>query len=123
MRLSDDKARRLNALLWRDRARRVVPLVAAAVAVAGVLTFFLVRQVEHADRTLDVQVRQATVVHIKKSGNGRAAAIVEIRLDDGREAEALSALRVDPQVGTHVFVNEARHASGRLTYDIARVTE
>ena len=123
MRLSDDKARRLNALVWRDRARRVIPLVAAAVAVTGVLTFFLVRQVERGDKTTDVQIRQATVVHIKKSGNGRAAAIVEIRLDDGREAEAFSALRIDPQVGTHVVVNEAKHASGRLTYDIARVAE
>jgi hypothetical protein len=123
MRLSDDKARRLNALVWRDRARRIIPLVAAGVAVTGVLTFFLVRQVERADKTMDVQVRQATVVHVKKSGNGRAAAIVEIRLDDGREAEAFSALRLDPQVGTHVVVNVARHASGRLTYDIARVAE
>jgi len=123
MRLSDDKARRLNALVWRDRARRVLPLAAAAVAVVAVLTFFLVRQVERADKTMDVQLRQATVVHIKKSGNGRAAAIVEIRLDDGREAEAFSALRIDPQVGTHVVVSEARHASGRLTYDIARVAE
>jgi hypothetical protein len=123
MRLSDDKARQLNALVWRDRARRVLPLVAAAVAVAAVLTFFLVRQVERADKTTDVHIRQATVVHIKKSGNGRAAAIVEIRLDDGREAEAFSALRIDPQVGTHVVVSEARHASGRLTYDIARVAE
>ena len=68
-------------------------------------------------------MRQATVVHVKKSGNGRAAAIIEIRLDNGREAEAFSALRVDPPVGTHVLVNEARHASGRLTYDIARVAE
>jgi len=123
MRLSDDKARRLNALVWRDRARRVLPLAAAAVAVVAVLTFFLVRQVERADKTMDVQIRQATVVHIKKSGNGRAAAIVEIRLDDGREAEAFSALRIDPQVGTHVVVSEERHASGRLTYDIARVAE
>jgi len=123
MRLSEDKARRLNALVWRDRARRVLPLVAAAVAVIAILTVFLVRQVEHADKTLEVQVRQATVVHIKKSGNGRAAAIVEVRLNDGRETEAFSALRVDPAVGTHVLVNEARHASGRLTYDIARIAE
>jgi hypothetical protein len=123
MRLSEDKARRLNALVWRDRARRVLPSVAAAVAIIAILTVFLVRQVERADKTLDVQVRQATVVHIKKSGNGRAAAIVEVRLNDGREAEAFSALRVDPAVGTHVLVNEARHASGRLTYDIARIAD
>jgi len=123
MRLSEDKAKRLNALLWRDRARRVVPVVAAAVAAIGLLTLFLVRQVEHADKTLDVQVRQATVVNVKKSGNGRAAAILEIRLDDGRETEAFSALRLDPPVGTHVLVNEARHASGRLTYDITGIAQ
>jgi hypothetical protein len=123
MRLSEEKARRLNALVWRERARRVLPVIAVAMGAIALLTFFLVRQVEKADRTLDVQVRQATVVHIKKSGNGRAAAIVEVRLDDGRDVEAFSALRIDPATGTHVVINEARHASGRMTYDIARVAE
>ena len=96
------------------------PLPWVAVAL---LTFFLVRQVEKADRTLDVLVHQATVVHIKKSGNGRAAAIVEVRLDDGRDVDAFSALRLDPVTGAHVVVNEARHESGRMTYDIARLAE
>jgi hypothetical protein len=123
MRLSEEKARRLNALVWRERARRVLPVVAVAIGAIALLTFFLVRQVEKADRTLDVQVRQATVVHIKKSGNGRAAAIVEVRLEDGRDVEAFSALRIDPATGAHVVINEARHASGRMTYDIARVAE
>jgi hypothetical protein len=123
MRLSDEKARRLNALVWRDRARRFVPLIAVVVFAVAVLTFFLVRQVERADKTLDVKTHGATVVHIKKSGNGRAAAIVEVRLDDGRDVEAFSVLRLDPVMGAHVVVNEARHASGRLTYDIARLAE
>jgi hypothetical protein len=123
MRLSEEKARQLNALVWRDRARRVAPVIAVAVGAIGLLTFFLVRQVEKADRTLDVQVRQATVIHVKKSGNGRAAAIVEVHLDDGRDVEAFSVLRVDPATGAHVIVNEARHASGRMTYDIARLAE
>ena len=123
MRLSDEKARRLNALVWRDRARRLAPVIAVVVFAVAVLTFFLVRQVEKADRTLEVQPHQATVIHIKKSGNGRAAAIVEVRLDDGRSVEAFSAMRVDPMTGAHVVVNEARHASGRLTYDISRVAE
>jgi hypothetical protein len=123
MRLSEEKARRLNALVWRERARRVLPVIAVAIGAIALLTFFLMRQVEKADRTLDVQVRQATVVHIKKSGNGRAAAIVEVRLDDGRDVEAFSALRIDPATGAHVVINEARHASGRMTYDIARVAE
>jgi hypothetical protein len=100
-----------------------VPVIVVAVGAIALLTFFLVRQVEHADRTLDVRVHQATVVHVKKSGNGRAAAIVEVRLDDGRDVEALSVLRLDPMAGAHVIINEARHASGRMTYDIARLAE
>jgi multidrug resistance efflux pump len=123
MRLSEEKARRLNALVWRERVKRWVPVTAVVVGAIALLTFFLVRQVEHADRTLDVRVHQATVVHVKKSGNGRAAAIVEVRLDDGRDVEALSVLRLDPMAGAHVIINEARHASGRMTYDIARLAE
>ena len=49
--------------------------------------------------------------------------IVEVKLDDGRDVDAFSATRVDPAIGTHVIVNEARHESGRMTYDIARVAE
>ena len=123
MRLSEEKARRLNALVWRERVLRVLPVIAVAVGAIALLTFFLVRQVEKADRTLDVQTHGATVVHVKKSGNGRAAAIVEVRLDDGRDVEAFSALRLDPIAGSHVVVTEARHASGRMTYDIARLAQ
>lgn len=123
MRLSEEKARQLSALVWRERVKRWVPLVALAVGVIALLTFFLVRQVERADRTLDVKTHDATVIHVKKSGNGRGAAIIEVHLDDGRYVEAFSALRLDPVTGAHVIVSEARHASGRFTYDIARVAE
>jgi hypothetical protein len=123
MRLSEEKARALNALVWRDRMKRVLPVVAAAICAIAVLTVFLVRQVEKADRTVDVQVHKATVVHVKKHSNGRGAGIVEVHLDDGRDVEAFSGLRFDPAVGAHVVINESRHASGKLTYDIASVQE
>ena len=123
MRLSEEKARALNALVWRDRMKRVLPVVAAAICAIAVLTVFLVRQVEKADRTVDVQVHKATVVHVKKHSNGRGAGIVEVHLDDGRDVEAFSGLRFDLAVGAHVVINESRHASGKLTYDIASVQE
>jgi hypothetical protein len=109
--------------VWRERVKRWVPVIAVVVFAIAVLTIFLVRQVEHADRTLDVKTHAATVVHIKRHGNGRGAGIVEVRLDDGRDVEAFSMLRLDPATGSHVIVNEARHASGRMTYDIARLAE
>ena len=123
MRLSEDKARQLNALVWRDRAKRWVPLIAVAVCIVALLTFFLMRQVEKADRTLEVKTHEATVVNIKRPGNGRGAGIVHVRLDDGRDVDAFSMLRLDPMSGAHVIINEARHVSGRLTYDVARLAE
>jgi hypothetical protein len=123
MRLSDDKARRLTRLMWRERARRWLPLIAAAMVLFAALAYFTELAVEHVDRAVDVQVRSGTVVGVKRGAAGRGAAIVEVHLEDGRDVDALSGLRVTPQAGTHVIINEARHASGRTTYEIARLVD
>jgi hypothetical protein len=120
MRLSEENARRLSALVWRDRARRFVPVVVLAAGAVALLTFFLVRQVERADATLDVKSHEATVLGVKHAG-ARGAAILHVHLDDGRDVDAASGMRVDPALGAHVVVYEARHASGRLTFDVARL--
>jgi len=120
MRLSEENARRLNALVWRDRLKRIVPLVALAAVIVAVLTWLLVWQVEKSDATVDVKAHQATVLGIKRAGT-RGAAILHVHLDDGRDVDAVSVMRVDPQPGAHVVVNEARHSSGRVTYDVARL--
>jgi hypothetical protein len=123
MRLSDDKARRLSMLVWRERARRWLPIVLVAVVLLGGFTVFLVKQMGRADRTVDVTVHDGTVVDIKKFGAARGAAIIHVRLDDGRDVEAFSAIRVVPPTGAHVVINEARHASGKLTFDITRLAD
>jgi hypothetical protein len=43
---------------------------------------------------------------------------VHVLLDDGRDVDAFSAMRLVPVHGAHVIVNQARHASGRLTFDV-----
>jgi len=64
------------------------------------------------------------VVNVKKPGAARGAAIVHVLLDDGRDVDASSsASRVAPSPGAHVIISEARHASGKLTYDITGVGE
>ena len=122
MRLSDEKARRLTALIWRERMRRWLLVVAVVLVVAGGLTFMLARQVERADRTVDVHERDGTVVSIKQGGS-RGASIVHVHLSDGRDVDAYSASRVVLPKGAHVVVAEARHASGRLTYDVVRIVD
>ena len=122
MRLSDDKARRLSRLVWRERIRFALPAVVAVLALLGFLLFATEWQIDHADRTVDVKVHEAKVVAVKRTA-ARGAAVVQVHLDDGRDVDALSALRLTPLAGSHVVVNEARHASGRLTYDLVRVND
>jgi hypothetical protein len=122
MRLSDDKARKLTRLVWRDRARTWLPVAAVALVLIGAVFFLTETQIDHADRTVDVKVHDATVVDIKRTA-ARGAAVVHVRLDDGRDVDAVSLFRVAPTAGAHVVVNEAKHASGRLTYDVVRFAE
>ena len=48
---------------------------------------------------------------------------IHVHLDDGRDVEAFSHFRVALPNGAHVVVAEARHASGRVTYDVVRLVD
>lgn len=122
MKLSQENARRLSTLVWRERLRRLAPIVLAAVVLTGLLTAFLLRQMDRADRTLNIAVHNATVLSVKQGGGPRAA-ILHVHLDDGREVDAFSALRLTPFAGAHVVINEALHASGKHTFDVVRAAE
>ena len=119
MKLSQANARRLSTLVWRERLRRFVWIAAAAVGLTGLLTVFLVQQMDRADRTVSVAVHQATVLAVR-SGVGARTGLVHVHLDDGREVDAMSALRLTPFAGTHVVINEALHASGKHSFDLVR---
>jgi hypothetical protein len=123
MRLSDDKARRLTRLVWRERARRWLPAAAIVLGLLGAYAFFMEKQIDRADPTVTVQVHDATVLAVTRGTSARGAATVHVHLDDGRDVDASSALRLAPLQGSHVVVNEARHASGRATYDVVRLSE
>jgi hypothetical protein len=123
MRLSDEKARRLSALVWRERLRRWLPVAAGLVFMAAVFGFVLARQIGRADRTVDVRQHDGTITGHKSLTSARGASILYVRLDDGRNVDAFSTLRVAPPNGSHVVIAEARHASGRLTYDIVRLLD
>ena len=123
MRLSDEKARALSRLVWRERARRFLPIVLGVLLLMGAATVFLVKQMDRADRTVEVNMHDGTVVNVKKVGPSRGAAVVHVHLDDGRDVDAFSVLRVVPVAGAHVTISEARHASGRMTYDITGLAD
>jgi hypothetical protein len=121
MRLSQEKSRRLTALVWRERARRWVPIALAVVVLFAGVTYMFARQAEHVDRTVEVVVHGGTVTGTSRAG--ARSAIAHVHLDDGRDVDALSLLTVIPPAGTHVVVSESRHASGRLTFDVKRLSD
>jgi hypothetical protein len=121
MRLSDEKARRLWMLVWRERLRRWLPVAVGLVLFAGVYTYFNMHQLARIDQTVDVQRHDGRVTGHKSAGNSPIASILYVHLDDGRDIEASSAFRVPPANGSHVVVAEARHVSGRITYDVVRL--
>ena len=120
MRLSNEKARRLSALVWRERARRGLLALIVLLAVAGAATYMLSSQTQRADRTLEVCEREGTVVSVKQGGS-RGASVIRVHLGDGRDVDAHSAARLVLPPGSHIVIAETRHASGRLTYDVVRV--
>jgi len=122
MRLSPQNSRRLTQLVWRDRARRWVPIVAAVVVGLGGLAYVTELQIGRVDRTVDVVTHDATVLTIKNPG-ARGAAVFHVHLDDGRDVDAVSTMRLTPAHGAHMTVTEAKHASGRSTFDVVRLAE
>jgi hypothetical protein len=122
MRLSPENSRRLTQLVWRDRARRWVPLIIAAVVGLGALAYVTELQIGRVDGTVDVLTHDATVLAVKNPG-ARGAVVFHVHLDDGRDVDALSTMRLTPAPGAHMTVTEAKHASGLSTFDVMRLAE
>jgi len=123
VRLSNENARRLSCLVWRDRLMRALPFALAIVVLAAAATFFFLKRIERTDRTVDVTMHDGKVLTVKKRGPARGTATMHVLLDDGRDVDAFSGLRIMPLPGAHVHITEARHASGKLTYSITGLTE
>jgi hypothetical protein len=122
MRLSPENARRLTQLVWRERARRWVPVILVAITGLAALAYMTELQIGRVDRTVDVVTHDATVLEVKNPG-ARGAAVFRVHLDDGRDVDAVSTMRLTPAQGAHTVVTEAKHASGRLTFDVVRLAE
>jgi hypothetical protein len=121
MRLSDEKARRLTRLMWRDRAKRALPLVLIAILLFAAVAYFTELSIGNIDRTVDVKQHPGTITSIKQTST--RGSVVRVHLGDGRDVEAFSAARVVPHAGERVLINEARHASGNSTFEVAKLVD
>jgi hypothetical protein len=122
MKLSEDRARQLSRLVWRERLLRWLPLAAVGLAFVGVLAFMFEWRISHADRTVEVRMHDATVLNVRSTAS-RGVTIFHVHLDDGRDVDAATFLRLPAVPGTHVVISESRQASGRLSWGVVRMAD
>ncbi len=122
MKLSSQNTKKLDAMIWRDRLWRWgLPVLAAVAAFAG-FAYMANDRAQRADRGVDVHTLSATVVHLKRPPS-KGMAIVSVRLADGREVDAASAVSDALVPGTKLVIVEQRRASGKLSHEVFKVEQ
>ena len=123
MKLSRSNSRKLTQVIWLARFRKTGIVGAIAVAlIAGAATFNYYR-ITRADPTLDVQPVNAIVYGQSVTRAARRGFVFHARLADGREVDAIAPNGFAPPDGTPVILDEAKHQSGRLTYELVKRVE
>ena len=122
MRLSDDKVRRLSALVWRERARRWLPIARGVVVLIAGFAYILDTQMRRADRTADVAaIRHGGGYQAGRHGTRRRGHARSPRRWPHRRGLQCPAAHA---AGRRAWViNEASHAYGKLTNDVMRLAD
>ena len=123
MRLSNSNRQKLTQLVWLARFRRIAIAGAIAIVLIGGAAVFNYYRITRSDPTVDVQMIDAIVYGKSVTRAARRGFVFHVRLGDGREADALAPNGFAPPDGTRVVLNEAKHKSGRLTYELVKRVE
>ncbi len=115
-----ERERELSRLIWTERIKRSAIAVLTAVAIFGAYVFLTYERTKLIDVAVETARLDGTVVSTAPGLTGKSM-VVHVRLDDGREIDATSYLKLQPVPGAHAEVRMARHQSGRVTYDVAKV--
>ena len=115
-----ERERELSRLIWKERITRSAAAVFAAVAIFGAYVFLTYERTRLVDVTVETAKLDGTVISTAPGLTGKSM-VVHVRLDNGLEIDATSYLKLQPVPGAHAEVRMARHQSGRVTYNVAKV--
>ena len=123
MKMSRSNAQKLSGLLWRQRLRKIGIGAGVILGLAGLLITFNNLRVARSDPIVIVTPVTATVSRHDTTRSGRTGFLFHANVADGHEVDAIAPNGFAPPVGTTVVLGEAKHKSGRLSYDFIRLKE
>lgn len=119
--MTPEQARRLNRLIWADRLRRWGPTAIGLAALLLGMAYLMGEKLARIDTVVEAEVLHGRITDAARMAGRRGGFLVHARLDDGRDVEAISQLAQPPLEGEEAEIRAARHASGRVTYDVLRL--
>ena len=118
-----DRERALTRLIWIERIKRSAIAVLAAGTIFGAYVFLTYERTTLIDQTVETAMLDGTVVSAERSLSRKGGYVVHVKLDDGKQIDAVSLLAFMPAPGAHAEVKMARHQSGLVTYNVNSVDQ
>lgn len=118
-----ERERELTRLIWKERIKRSAIAVIVLAVVFGAYVFLTYERTTLIDKTVETAMLDGTVMSSDRSMSRKGGFTVHVKLDDGKEIEAVSLLAFMPLPGAHAEVRMARHQSGLVTYNLNKVDQ
>jgi hypothetical protein len=113
--MREETKRRLEQVLWRERAKKVA-LAAAALGAVGLVFVYEDYETQVENIRVPGTVLSVGPVHARNTMLIQNDLSVDVALENGRHVRVLALKSTDPHVGDHVQITEHRHRTGRVTY-------
>jgi hypothetical protein len=119
--MTPGQKKQLDRIILMHRLKIIVPSIAVAAVMFGTIAWIMTAQTARIDATLEHHKVAGHVVGAARLTGRRGGFKVHVKLDDGREVDAMSGVPQPPYAGEAVELDAATHASGRVTYSVVRL--
>lgn len=121
--MTPEQKKQLDRMILMQRLKIIVPSVAVVLVIFGIITWMTAARTDRIDTTVEQHTVAGQVVGTARLTGRRGGFQIHVKLDDGKEVEAISALPQPPYPGEEVELSAATHASGKVTYKVVRLKD
>jgi len=118
--MNPDVKKRLDRLILKQRLKYGFVAILIIIAVSSFLLFVGYEQTIHIDKVVATTTLGGSVTQVKRGAGRKSGFKVKVKLDDGRQVNAVSFLARVPFRGERLSVNEIAHKSGRKNFVVTR---